>query len=84
MRGKITEGTSITGIKVFAGYGTSTELRVRHNLTVNYGGDRVNGNIRVEWLILTAKGNPRQALRVKKVKFTVNHKKVKSTGLKNR
>ena len=35
---KLTEGTTITDIEVFAGKGTNTELRVKYHLVDNYGG----------------------------------------------
>lgn len=39
---KLTEGTDITDIEVFAGKGTTSELRVKHHLVNNYGGKAEN------------------------------------------
>lgn len=39
---KLTEGTDITDIEVFAGKGTTSELRVKHHLVDNYGGKADN------------------------------------------
>ena len=39
---KLTEGTSITDIEVFAGKGTDIELRVKYHLVDNYGGTANN------------------------------------------
>ena len=39
---KLTEGTAITDIEVFAGKGTNKELRVREYLAKNYGGKAEN------------------------------------------
>ena len=39
---KLTEGTDIVDIEVFAGKGTNVELRVKHHLVENYGGKADN------------------------------------------
>ena len=39
MWGIVTEGTVITNIEVFAGYGAVTELRKRYYIAENYGGN---------------------------------------------
>lgn len=39
---KLTEGTNISDIEVFAGKGTNVELRVKHYLVENYGGKADN------------------------------------------